>query len=183
MLIDALRFPLHIGTAPLARQLSNNSCKILYAPSTSASASHDVRKYWEEQSNFDAPHENFRTETRELQAWKQTSSIFLRNGACMSAVVCFGGGHRTLYKKQLYALDVLFRKLCWSNVNTSVRHRPAPRKAWNFTSLERSGHLHTSSWSEILVMLCRQHWKLASQCIFFALRPPESKWNTTTTIP
>ena len=38
--------------------------------------------------------------------------------ACVSAVVCFGGGHRTLYKTQLYALEVLFPKLCRSIATT-----------------------------------------------------------------
>ena len=49
----------------------------------------------------------------------KTTSIYTRLkyfNACVSAVVCFGGGHRTRYKKQLYTLDVLFRKLCRSIV-------------------------------------------------------------------
>jgi len=37
--------------------------------------------------------------------------------ACVSAVVCLGSGHRTLYNKHLYALDVLFGKL-WRSIVT-----------------------------------------------------------------
>ena len=39
--------------------------------------------------------------------------------ACASAVICFRSGHRTLFKKQLNAVDVLFRRLCQSIVTNT----------------------------------------------------------------
>ena len=62
-------------------------------------------------------------------AWSMIACIFLIHAqgslfakltyfyARVLAMVCFGGGHRTLYKKQVYALDFLFRKLCRSFVS------------------------------------------------------------------
>ena len=83
------------------------------------------------------------------------------------AVVCFGGGHRTLYKKQLYALDVLFRKLCRSCVSPpsdtdrslewhEIFHRCNDR-ARTFTQT-----VGPKPWS---YCVCMQHWKLASHIV------------------
>ena len=68
----------------------------------------------------------------------KTTSICMRLkyfNACVSTVVCFGGGHCTLYKKQFCVLDVLFRKLCRSIVT------PPSNTDWSF------------EWHEIL-----HHW-------------------------
>ena len=81
----------------------------------------------------------------------------------MSTMVCFGGGHRTLYKKQLCALDNLFRKPCRSIVT------PPFNTAW---SLQRHEILHhwndraraftqaagVKPWS---YPVCKHYWKLA----------------------
>ena len=69
-----------------------------------------------------AYHMEHGTKTMHTNRWilqDKTPSIYTRLkyfSACVSAVVCFGSGHRTLYKQQLYAPDVLFRKLCRSIV-------------------------------------------------------------------
>ena len=97
----------------------------------------------------------------------KTTSIYTRLkyfNACVSAVVCFGGGHRTLYKKQLYTLDVLFRKLCrsivtppsdtdWSLEWHEILHR------WNDRARTFAQTAGLPPWS---YCVCRQHWKLAS---------------------
>ena len=97
----------------------------------------------------------------------KTTSIYTRLkyfNACVSAVVCFGGGHRTLYKKQLYTLDVLFRKLCrsivtppsdtdWSLEWHEILHR------WNDRARTFAQTAGLQPWS---YCVCRQHWKLAS---------------------
>ena len=99
----------------------------------------------------------------------KTTSIYTRLkyfNACVSAVVCFGGGHRTLYKKQLYTLDVLFPKLCrsivtppsdtdWSLEWHEILHR------WNDRARTFAQTAGLPPWS-FCVCVCRQHWKLAS---------------------
>ena len=107
----------------------------------------------------------------------KATSIYARLkyfNACVSAVVCFGGGHRTLYKKQLYALDILFRKLCWSIV------APPSDTDW---SLEWHEILHywndrartftqTAGLRPWSYCVCRQYWKLASHIANL----PEHRW-------
>ena len=97
----------------------------------------------------------------------KTTSIYTRLkyfNACVSAVVCFGGGHRTLYKKQLHTLDVLFRKLCrsivtppsdtdWSLEWHEILHH------WNDRARTFAQTAGLQPWS---YCVCRQHWKLAS---------------------
>ena len=96
-----------------------------------------------------------------------TTSIYTRLkyfNACVSAVVCFGGGHRTMYKKQLHTLDVLFRKLCrsivtppsdtdWSLEWHEILH------PWNDRARTFAQTAGLQPWS---YCVCRQHWKLAS---------------------
>ena len=80
-----------------------------------------IDRLWKDDANHGSrlPH-GTRFENMHAYRWmlqEKTISIYTRLkyfNACMSAVVCLGSGHRTLYKKQLYALDVLFRKLCRS---------------------------------------------------------------------
>ena len=97
----------------------------------------------------------------------KTTSIYTRLkyfNACVSAVVCFGGGHRTLYKQQLYTLDVLFLKLCrsivtppsdtdWSLEWHEILHR------WNDRARTFAQTAGLQPWS---YCVCRQHLKLAS---------------------
>ena len=85
-----------------------------------------------------------------------------------AVVVCnismLEGDHRTLYKTQLCALDVLFRKLCRSTVT------PPSRTDW---SLERHEILHhwndrartfaqTAGRKPCSCCVCVRHWKLAA---------------------
>ena len=107
----------------------------------------------------------------------KTTSIYTRLkyfNACVSAVVCFGGGHRTLYKKQLYTLDVLFRKLCrsivtppsdtdWSLEWHEILHH------WNDRARTFAQTAGLQPWS---YCVCRQHWKLASHIANL----PEHRW-------
>ena len=107
----------------------------------------------------------------------KTTSIYTRLkyfNACVSAVVCFGGGHRTLYKKQLYTLDVLFRKFCrsiatppsdtdWSLEWHEILHH------WNDRARTFGQTAGLQPWS---YCVCRQHWKLASHIAIL----PEHRW-------
>ena len=109
----------------------------------------------------------------------KTTSIYTRLkyfNACVSAVVCFGGGHRTLYKKQLCALDVLFRKHCrsvvtppsdtdWSLEWHEILHH------WNDRARTFAQTAGLKPWS-YCVCVCKQHWKLASHIANL----PEHRW-------
>ena len=120
--------------------------------------------------------------TKSMQAnrWilqDRTPSIYTRLkyfNACVSAVVCFGGGHRTLYKKQLYALDVLFRKLCRS-IATPPSDTDRSLKwyeifhHWNDRARTFAQTAGLQPWS---YRVCRQHWKLASHIANL----PEHRW-------
>ena len=122
------------------------------------------------------------TKTMHANRWilqDKTTSIYTRLkyfNACVSAVVCFGGGsHRTLYKKQLCALDVLFRKLCRSVVT------PPSDTDWSlewheiFHHWERSvcePFAQTAGLKPLSYCVCKQHWKLASH----TANLPEHRW-------
>ena len=78
-----------------------------------------------------------------------------------------------MYKKQLYALDVLLRKLCRSNCNTGrslewheIFHH------WNDRARTFARAAGVKFWS---CCVCRQHWKLAS-C---NANLPEHRWART----
>ena len=79
--------------------------------------------------------------------------------ACVSAMVCFGSGHRTLYKTQLYALDVLFQKLCRSTVTPPSGTAWSLEWHWNDRARTFAQTAGRKPWS---CCMCRQHWKLAS---------------------
>ena len=96
------------------------------------------------------------------------------SNVCVSAVVCFGGGDRTLYKKQLCALDVLFRKLCrsvatppsdtdWFLEWHEILHH------WNDQVRTFAQTAGLKPWS---YCVCKQHWKLASHIANL----PEHRW-------
>ena len=107
----------------------------------------------------------------------KTTSIYTRLkyfNACVSTVVCFGGGHRTLYKKQLCALDVLFRKLCrsfvtppshtdWSLEWHEILHH------WNDRARVFSQAAGVKPWS---YLVCKHYWKLA----LHIANLPEHRW-------
>ena len=59
--------------------------------------------------------------------------------AKISAVVCLGGGHRTMYKKQLYALEVLFRKRCPRQLPNFHQTPTGPLNGINFSITGRIG--------------------------------------------
>ena len=110
------------------------------------------------------------TKTMHANRWilqDTTISVYMRLkyfNACVSAVVCFGRGHCTLYKKQFYALDVLFRKLCrsvvtppsdtgWSLEWPEILHH------WNDRARTFAQAAGLKPWSYCVF---RQHCKLAS---------------------
>ena len=67
--------------------------------------------------------------TKQLQYMRGWNVSML---ACQQLSVCFGGGHRTLYKRQLYALDVLFRNLCRSIVTQAYLVAAPGLSVWPF---------------------------------------------------
>ena len=102
----------------------------------------------------------------------------------MSAGVCFGGGYRTLYKKQLCALDVLFRKHCrsvvtppsdtdWSLEWHEILHH------WNDRARTFAQTAGLKPWS---YCVCKQHWKLASLGIHLSDTDPWAGDRTPGTI-
>ena len=120
------------------------------------------------------------TKTMHANRWilqDTTISVYMRLkyfNACVSAVVCFGRGHCTLYKKQFYALDVLFRKLCrsvvtppsdtgWSLEWREILHH------WNDRARTFAQAAGLKPWSYCVF---RQHCKLASHIANL----PEHRW-------
>ena len=94
----------------------------------------------------------------------EEKSHILPRGTAVSGRLTTWADHRTLYKKQLYTLDVLFRKLCrsivtppsdtdWSLERHEILHR------WNDRARTFTQTAGLQPWS---CCVCRQHWKLAS---------------------
>ena len=120
------------------------------------------------------------TKTMHANRWilqDKTTSIYTRLkyfNACVSTVVCFGGGHRTLYKKQLCALDVLFRKLCRSFVTPpsdtdwSLEWHEILRH-WNDRARAFAEAAGVKPWS---YLVCKHYWKLA----LHIANLPEHRW-------
>ena len=101
------------------------------------------------------------------------NTLVTKNGLILK-VLERNQGHRTLYKKQLYALDVLFRKPCrsvvtppsdtdWSLEWHEILHH------WNDRARTFAQTAGLQPWS---YCVCRQHWKLASHIANL----PEHRW-------